>query len=97
MLREPCGELGAERIGFEETDKQEFCKSDRGVISQELAVGELLVEDRHEVVLSSDKSYTLHLKTDARQPMMEKNGVFEVGYDLSPCAVGLKQSPRRDE
>ena len=28
------------------TDRQEFCKCDSGVSSQELAVGELLVEDR---------------------------------------------------
>ena len=46
LPREPCGKLGAERPRFEETDMQEFCKSDRGVSSQELAVGELLVEDR---------------------------------------------------
>ena len=37
---------GAERRGFEGTDRQEFCKNDRGVSSQELAVGELFVEDR---------------------------------------------------
>ena len=41
-----CGELWAERLGFEWTDRQEFCKSDRGVSSQELAVVELSVEDR---------------------------------------------------
>ena len=46
LPREPCGELRGERPGFEGTDRQEFCKSDRGVSSQEPAVGELLVEDR---------------------------------------------------
>ena len=50
----------------------------------------------HEVVFSSGKSCIPHLKTDARQPM-EKNGVFEVSYDLSPYAVGLKPPPLRDE
>ena len=51
----------------------------------------------HEVVFNSGKSYIRHLKTDARQPIVEKNGVFEVSYDLSPYAVGLKPPPRRDE
>ena len=41
-----CGELGAARPGFEGTDRQKFCKGDRGVSSQELAVLELRVEDR---------------------------------------------------
>ena len=41
--REPCGELGSERPGFEGTDRQEFCKSDRGVSSQEFTVGELFM------------------------------------------------------
>ena len=56
-----------------------------------------LLKTGHEVVFSSGKSYIQHLKTDARQPMVEKNGVFEVSYDLSPYAVGLKPPPRRDE
>ena len=29
--------------------------------------------------------------------MVEKNGVFEVSYDLTPYAVGMKPTPRRDE
>ena len=49
----------------------------------------------HEVVFSSGKSCIRHLKTDARQPMVEKNWVFEVGCDLSPYAVGKKPPPRR--
>ena len=56
-----------------------------------------LLRTGHEVVFSSGKSYIRHLKTDARQPMVEKNAVFEVSYDLSPYAVGLKPPPRRDE
>ena len=56
-----------------------------------------LLKTRHEVVFSSGKSYIRHLKMDARQPVVEKNGVFEVSYDLSPCAVELKLPPRRDE
>ena len=42
----PVVNFGAERPGLEETDRQEFRKSDRGVSSQEPAVGELLVEDQ---------------------------------------------------
>ena len=34
---------------------------------------------------------------DARQPMVEKNGIFEVSYDFSPYAVVLKPPSRRDE
>ena len=49
-----------------------------------------LLKTGHEVVFSSGKSYIRHLKTDARQPIVEKNGVFEVSYDLSLYAVGLK-------
>ena len=56
-----------------------------------------LLKTGHEVVFSSGKSYTPHLKTDARQPMVEKNGVFEVSYDISLCAVVLKPPTRRDE
>ena len=56
-----------------------------------------LLKTAHEVVFSGGKSHIRHLKTAARQPMVEKNGVFEVSYDLSPYAVGLKSPPRRDE
>ena len=56
-----------------------------------------LLKTGHEVIFSSGKSYIRHLKTDARQPMVEKNGVFEVSHDLSPYAEGLKPPPRRDE
>ena len=66
----PVVNLGQKEPGLEGTDRQEFRKSDRGVSSQELAVGELLVEDGHEVVFSSGKSYIQHLKTDARQPIV---------------------------
>ena len=57
----------------------------------------LSVSSGHEVAFSSGKSYIRHLKTGARQPMVEKSGVFGVSYDLSPYAVGLKPPPRRDE
>ena len=41
----PVVNLGQKRPGLQGADRQEFCKSDRGVSGQELAVGELLVED----------------------------------------------------
>ena len=47
-----------------------------------------LLKTGHEVVFSSGKSYIRHLKTGARQPTVETNGVFEVSCDLSPYAVG---------
>ena len=50
----------------------------------------------HEVVFQQRQELHRHLKTDARQPIVEKNGLFEVSYDLSPYAVGLKPPPRRD-
>ena len=56
-----------------------------------------LLKTGHEVVFSSGTSYIRHLKTDARQPMVEKSGVFEVSYDLSPYAVGMNPPPRRHE
>ena len=56
-----------------------------------------MLKTGHEVVFSSGKSYIRHLKTGARQPLVEKNGVFEVSYDLSPSAVGMKPPPCRDE
>ena len=55
------------------------------------------VKTGHEVVFSSGKSYIRHLRTGARQPMVEKNGVFEVSYDFTLYAVGMKPPPRRDE
>ena len=82
------GGLGTERPGFEGTDRQSVAKNLLSVSS--------LLKIGHEVVFSSGKSYIRHLKTGARQPMVEK-GVFEVSYDLSPYAVGLKLPPRRDE
>ena len=48
-------------------------------------------------IVGSSKSYIRHLKTDARQPIVEKTGVFEVSYDLTLHAVGMKPPPRRDE
>ena len=44
LPRKPSGGPGTERSGFEGTDRQEFCKGDCGVSSQEFAVGEFLVE-----------------------------------------------------
>ena len=93
LPREPSGELRAERPGLEGTDRQEFRKrvTVASVAKNLLSVRSLL-KTGHEVVFSSGKSYIRHLKTDARQPMVEKNGVFEVPY-----AVFLKPPPRRDE
>ena len=39
----------------------------------------------------------MHLKTGARQPMVEKNFIFEARYDLIPLVVGMKHPPRRVE
>ena len=47
----------------------------------------------HEVVFSSGNSYIRNLETGARQLMVEKNGVFEMSYDLSPYAVGRLMVP----
>ena len=70
-----------------------MCKS----VAKNLLSVSSLMKTGHEVVFSSGKSYIRHLKTDARQPMVGKNGVFEVSNDLSPYAVGLKPPPGRDE
>ena len=48
------------------------------------SVAKNLLKSGHEVVFSSGKSYVRHLKTGAQKPMVEKNGVFEVSYDLTP-------------
>ena len=56
-----------------------------------------LLKTGHDVVFSSGKSYIRHLRTGARQPMVEKNRVFEVSCDLSPSAVGMKTPARRVE
>ena len=56
-----------------------------------------LLKSGHEGVFSSGKIYIRHLKTGAQEPIVEKNGVFEVSYDLTPHAVGLKPPPRRVE
>ena len=49
-----------------------------------------LLKTGHEVVFSRGKSYIRHMKTDARQPIVEKDGVFEVSFDLSPYVVGVE-------
>ena len=62
LPREPCGGLGTKRLGFMETDRQEFCKGDGGVSSQEFVS---LLKIGHEVVFSSGKSDIRHLNTGA--------------------------------
>ena len=42
----PVVNSGQEDLALRGSDRKKFCKSDRGVSCQELAVGELLVEDR---------------------------------------------------
>ena len=42
----PVVNLGQKDLALRGTDRKELRKSDRGVSSQELAVGELLVEDQ---------------------------------------------------
>ena len=44
-----------------------------------------LLKTGHEVVFSSGKSYIRHPKTDARQAMVEKNGVF--ASELRPVSL----------
>ena len=44
----------------------------------------------HEVVFGRSKSYIRHLKTDARQPIVEKNVVSEVSYDLNSVRCGVE-------
>ena len=72
----PVVNFGQKDLALKGADRQEFRKSDRGVSSQERAVVSSLLKTGHEVVFSSGESYIRHLKTDARQPIVEKNGVL---------------------
>ena len=93
----PGGELGAERPCLEGPTGRRFARVTVTPVAKNLLSKSSLLKTGHEVVFSSGKSHIRHLQTDARQPIVERNGVFEVSYDLSPYAVGLKPPPRRDE
>ena len=81
LPREPCGELRQKDLALRGPTGRSVTVA--SVAKNLLSVSSLL-KTGHEVVFSSGNSYIRHLKTDARQPMVEKNGVFEVSYDLSP-------------
>ena len=93
----PVVNLGQKDLALRGPTGRSFARVTVASVAKNLLSVSSLLKTGHEVVFSSGKSYTRHLKTNARQPMVEKNGVFEVSYDLSPCAVGLKRPPRRDE
>ena len=95
--RNPVVNSGQKDLAFRGPTGRSFARVTVASVAKNLLSVSSLLKTGHEVVISSGKSYIRHLKTDARQPMVEKNRVFEVSYDLSPCAVGLKPPQRRDE
>ena len=88
---------GQKDLALREPTGSSFARVTVASVAKNLLSVSSLLKTGHEVVFSIGKSYIRHLKTDARQPMVEKNGVFEVTYDLSPYVVGLKPLSRRDE
>ena len=93
----PVVDLGQKDLALKDPTGRSFAMVTVASVAKNLLSVSSLLKTGHEVVFSSGKSYIRHMKTDARQPMVEKDGVFEVSCDLSPYAVGLKPPPRRDE
>ena len=89
----PVVNLGQKDLALRGPTGRSFARVTVASVAKNLLSVSSLLKTGHEVVFSSGKSYIQHLKTDARQPIVEKNGVCEVSYDLSPCAVGLKPPP----
>ena len=89
--------LGQKDLALRGPTGSSFARVTVASVAKNLLSVSSLLKTGHEVVFSSDKSHIRHLKTGARQPMVEKNGFFERSYDLSPNAVGLKRPPRRHE
>ena len=96
-LGNPVVNLGQKDLALRGSTGRSFARVTVASVAKNLLSVSSLLKTGHGVVFSSGKSYIRHLKTGARQPMVEKNGVFEVSYDLSPYAVGLTPPPRHDE
>ena len=90
-------DLGQKDLALRGPTGRSFPRVTVASVAKNLLSVSSLLKSGHEVVFSSGKSYIRHLMTSARQPMVEKNGVFEVSYDLTPYAVGMKPPPRRVE
>ena len=93
----PVVDLGQKDMALRGPTGSSFARVTVASAAKNLVSVSYLLKTWHEVVFSSGKSYIRHLKMDARQPMVEKNGVFEVSYDLTPYTVGMKPPPRRVE
>ena len=88
----PVVDLGQKDLALRGPTGRSFARVTVASVAKNLLSVSSLLKTGHEVVFS-----IRHLKTGARQPMVEKNGVFEVSYDLTPYAVGMKPPPRYDE
>ena len=93
----PVVDVGQKDLALRGPTGRIFARVTVAPVAKNLLSVSSLLKTGHEVVFSSGKSYIRHLRTGARQPMVEKNGVFEVSYDLTPYAVGMKPPPRRVE
>ena len=89
--------LGQKDLALREPTGRSFVRVTAASVAKKMLSVSSLLKTGHEVVFSSGKRYNRHTKMDARQPIVEKNRVCEVSYDLSPYTVGLKPQPRRDE
>ena len=95
--RNPVVDLGQRELALRGPTGRSFARVTVASVAKNLLSVSSLLKTGHEVVFSSGKSFIRHLRTGARQPILEKNGVFEVSYDPSPYAVGMKPPPRRDD
>ena len=93
----PVVNLGQKDLALRGPTDISFARVTVASVAKNLLLVSSLLKTGHEIVFSSGKSCVRHLKTDAWQPMVEKNGVSDVSYDLSPYAVGLTPPPRHEE
>ena len=70
----PVVDLGQKDLALRGPTGRSFARVTVASVAKNLLSVSSLLKTEHEVVFSSGKSYIRHLKTDARQPIVEKNG-----------------------
>ena len=79
--------LGKKDLARRRPTGRSFARVTVASVAKNLLSVSSLLKTGHEIVFSSGKSYIRHLKTDARQPIVEKNGVFELRPLSVRCGV----------
>ena len=88
-------DLGQKDLALKGPTGRSFARVPVASVAKNLLSVSSLLKTGHEVVFISGKSYIRHLKTGARQPMAEKNGLFEVSWGRNPRRVVMNDKHSR--